>query len=381
MLSTARQVVTGPIRVMVVDDSAVVRGLITRMLESEAGIEVVASVANGQAAVSALPRHEIDGVILDIEMPVMDGLTALPELLKHDPGLNIIMASTLTAHNAEVSLRAMQVGAADYIPKPTTSREIGGASEFRRDQIAKVRNLATPRGTAAPAAAPSTTPGAATRRPAVHVQPPAAIARRPVLLRRPGPKAAEVIAFASSTGGPQALFAFLCGIKPDIGLPILITQHMPPTFTMILAQHISRMSGWRAEEARNGETISAGRIYVAPGDYHMVVQQIGPARTIRLNQGPKENFCRPAADPMLRSIANAYGGHVLAVVLTGMGHDGRDGCKAVVVAGGTVIAQDEPSSVVWGMPGAAALAGLCSAVLPLDELAPHLLTHLRRGAR
>ena len=381
MLSMARKLATGPTRVMVVDASTVVRGLITRILESEPGIEVVASVAHGRAALSALPSHHIDVVILDIEVPVMDGLTPLTELLKHDPGLKIIMTSALTLHNAEASLQAMQAGAADYITKPTASREIGDASEFRRDLIAKVRSLAAPRGTAAPAVAPSAIPGAAVRRPALHTHPPAATARRPVLLRRPGPKAAEVIAVASSTGGPQALFAFLCGIKPDIGLPILITQHMPPTFTMILAQHISRISGWRAEEARNGETIAGGRVYVAPGNYHMVVQQNGPARTIRLNQGPKENFCRPAADPMLRSIAHAYGGHVLAVILTGMGHDGLAGSNVVVAAGGTLIAQDEPSSVVWGMPGAVAMAGLCSAVLPLDELPPHVHTHLRRGAR
>ena len=379
-----------PIRVMVVDDSAVVRGLYTRMLEEVPGFTVVASVGNGQMAVSALDRYNVEVVILDIEMPVMDGLTALPKLLKADPDLQIIMASTLTLKNADISLRALEAGAADYVPKPTSSREISGGPDFKHELIDKVRVLgAARRRSARRSARPATAAGAApmpsSYTPAAPLQPApqAAPAPRvhvpihppgPIILRSASVESPDVIAIGSSTGGPQALFSVLSGLKVGtVSQPILITQHMPPAFTTILAEHISRLSGWDAAEGKDGEVVKPRRIYIAPGDFHMVVEVRGGDKIIRINKNPPENFCRPSVDPMLRSISAAWGRRVLTVILTGMGSDGLKGGQVVVAAGGTVIAQDEASSVVWGMPGSVAMAGICSAVLPLTEIPQHIL--------
>jgi two-component system chemotaxis response regulator CheB len=372
-----------PIRVMVVDDSAVVRGLITRMLEEDSGFSVVASVANGQMAISALDRHDIEVVILDIEMPVMDGLTALPMLLKADPDLQIIMASTLTLKNADVSLRALEAGAADYIPKPTSSREISGGNTFKVELVEKVRALGAARRRNTRRTAPRVVPAAPALSPGAPAAAPAPAPRAPVsihphagpLTLRPAPtEAPDVIAIGSSTGGPQALFAVLGALKPGtLRQPILITQHMPPTFTTILAEHIQRISGWEAAEGKDGEVVQPGRVYIAPGDFHMVVESRGAEKVLRLNKNPPENFCRPSVDPMLRSISAAWGRRVLTVILTGMGSDGLKGGQVVVAGGGAVIAQDEASSVVWGMPGAVATGGICSAVLPLPEIPQYIL--------
>jgi two-component system chemotaxis response regulator CheB len=373
-----------PVRVMVVDDSAVVRGLVTRMLEEDPHLQVVASVGNGQMALNALERHDVEVAILDIEMPVMDGLTALPLLLKVDPHLQVIMASTLTLKNADISLKALERGAADYIPKPTTSREISGGVDFKAHLVEKVRALAAvrrrfPRRLAkseGPApllrpvapAAPSAPSEPAIRPGIYHRQ------TQPLVFRNPAIEPPDVIAIGSSTGGPQALFSVFSAMKVgSVRQPILITQHMPPTFTTILAEHISRVSGWRAAEGVDGEPVVSGRVYIAPGDYHMVVETRGVEKVIRLNKNPPENFCRPSVDPMLRSMAQAWGRRVLVVILTGMGSDGLRGGQAVVEAGGTVIAQDEASSVVWGMPGAVATAGICSAVLPLTDIPQHVM--------
>jgi two-component system chemotaxis response regulator CheB len=367
---------------MVVDDSAVVRGLITRMLEEDSGFSVVASVGNGQMALSALERYDIEVTILDIEMPVMDGLTALPKLLKIDPDLQIIMASTLTLKNADVSMRALEAGAADYIPKPTSSREISGGPDFKQELINKVRALGAARRRTVRrprpgvvASNPATASGAAassaqTARVPVPIHPHAG----PLVLRQAATEAPDVIAIGSSTGGPQALFSVLGAMKSgSVKQPILITQHMPPTFTTILAEHIARISGWEAAEGKDGDVVQGGRIYIAPGDFHMVVEARGTDKVIRLNKNPPENFCRPSVDPMLRSIAAVWGRRVLTVILTGMGSDGLKGGQVVIGAGGTVIAQDEASSVVWGMPGAVATAGICSAVLPLPEIPQYIL--------
>lgn len=373
-----------PIRVMVVDDSAVVRGLVTRMLEEDPQLTVVASVGNGQMALNAMERHDVEVAILDIEMPVMDGLTALPLLLKVDPHLQVIMASTLTLKNADISLKALERGAADYIPKPTTSREISGGVDFKSHLVEKVRALAMvrrrfPRRLAkaegpaplarpvAPAAA-SPAPEAAPRSGIYHRQ------TQPLVFRAPAHETPDVIAIGSSTGGPQALFSVFSAMKAgSVRQPILVTQHMPPTFTTILAEHISRVSGWQAAEGVDGEPVVSGRVYIAPGDFHMVVEAKGTEKIIRLNKNPPENFCRPSVDPMLRSMAQVWGRRVLVVILTGMGQDGLRGGQAVVEAGGTVIAQDEATSVVWGMPGAVATAGICSAVLPLSDIPQHVM--------
>ena len=369
-----------PVRVMVVDDSAVIRGLLTRALEGDSDIRVAASVGDGQMAVNSLQRNSIDVIVLDIEMPVMDGLTAIPKLLAVAPQVKIIMASTLTLRGADISMRCLSAGAADYIPKPTSTRELGGAEDFKRELVSKVKALG-----AAARRAGSRTRGEL--RPLTPVATPAFAKREPgpVTLRPVAPTATQakpdIIAIGSSTGGPQALFEVLSHLKTGVTQPILITQHMPATFTTILAEHITRQCGLNAQEAKDGEPIVNGRCYIAPGDFHMLVAQRGGANVIALTKDPPENFCRPAVDPMMRSILRAYGGRkILACILTGMGQDGLKGCTEVVNGGGTLIAQDEPTSVVWGMPGAVAQAGICSAVLPLKEIGPYIRKFATRAA-
>jgi len=369
-ITTGRQAGDDPIRVMLVDDSAVVRGLITRMIEAETDIDVVASVGNGQLAVSGLARADADVVVLDIEMPVMDGLTALPKLLEIDPDVKVIMASTLTLRNAEVSIRALQAGAADYVPKPTATRDLSGGNDFRRELIEKIRSLGGARRKAR-AGRPSRR---ATPRTLLPKLPP-----KPIVLRAASTMSVDVLAIGSSTGGPQALLSLLRGIGPNLRVPTFITQHMPATFTAVLADHIARTTGLACAEAKDGEIAMAGRTYLAPGNFHMVIERKGVHVVVRLDSGPPENYCRPSVDPMLRSLARAYGGRVLTAILTGMGSDGLVGGRAVAAAGGTVIAQDEATSVVWGMPGAVATDGICSAVLPLSQIAPFVTKMIGRA--
>ncbi len=361
-----------PYRVMVVDDSAVIRGLLTRALEADSCVKVVASVGNGEVAIKTLDRHDIEVIVLDIEMPVMDGLTALPKLLAAKPGVQVIMASTLTRKNAEVSLRALQAGAADYIPKPSSTSELTSTDAFQRELTAKVKALAA---AGRPAGRPATAPRAQSQATVAAMAP-----RREIVLRKPSLALPRVIAIGSSTGGPQALLEVLRDMTTSVKLPILITQHMPATFTTLLAEHIGRATGVPCAEAKDGDVVTGGHIYLAPGDYHMVVESKGASSVIRLNQDPPENFCRPAVDPLLRSMAKVYGAGLLTIILTGMGSDGQKGSVDVVEAGGTIIAQDEATSVVWGMPGAVATSGLCSAVLPIQEIGPNVRKLVMRSA-
>lgn len=375
--TTAAGTAEDPHRVMVVDDSAVIRGLLTRAIEGDPELRVVASVGDGQMAVNALGRQAVDVIVLDIEMPVMDGLSAIPKLLAVDPHVKIVMASTLTVRGAEVSMKAMQLGAADYIPKPTSTREISGADVFRRELVQKVKALAQ----SARRAGTRARPGLRPDRP---LPPPLPVARRPAapVTLRPMPVGLlpDIVAIGSSTGGPQALFEVLGHLRGGIRQPVLITQHMPATFTTILAEHISRQCGIPCAEAKDGEPLVGGRVYLAPGDWHMVLAQRGAGAVVAVNQDPPENFCRPAVDPMMRSIVKVFGRRVLAVILTGMGQDGMRGCQEVAGAGGLVLAQDEATSVVWGMPGAAANAGVCNQVLPLKEIGPTIRRLATGGA-
>jgi len=344
-------------RVLLCDDSAVIRSAMGRMLESDPAVRVIARVANGQQALEAVRRERFDVAVLDIEMPVMDGMTALPLLLRADPGLRVVMASTLTTRGADIALQALRLGAADYVPKPSVAAIADDS--FRRELLAKVKGLARlrRRGSAPAAASRPTTP-----------------AGRPA-----GREAPLLLAVGSSTGGPQALFTLVQGLGKAVPVPVVITQHMPATFTPILAEHLTRLGAMPCAEAQDGEALRAGRIHLAPGDRHLLVQGRAGALRASLSDGPAENFCRPSVDPMLRSAAASCGGRVLVVMLTGMGHDGRDGTRAVVEAGGTALAQDEMTSVVWGMPGAIAMAGLCHRVLPLPALAAGVLNVLRAG--
>jgi two-component system chemotaxis response regulator CheB len=386
-----------PIRVMIVDDAVVVRGLVSRWVDEAPDLKTVASLRTGRDAVEQVSRINPDVVVLDIEMPDMDGLTALPLLLGKKRDLIIIMASTLTRRNAEVSLKALSLGAADYIPKPASNREVTTSTTFRHDLIEKIRHLGARRKRApaapgarvpfsvpsAPVPGPAAAPGAAARTRFSLAEPrgaetraatPAAGYASDFKLRPFSSVAPRVLLIGSSTGGPQALTTLVGRIAPVFErAPVLITQHMPPTFTTILAEHLARASGRNAHEAIDGEPIAAGTIYLAPGGRHMTVVRRNNQATISLNDGPLVNFCRPAVDPLFDSAAQMWGSAILSVILTGMGSDGMHGAENIVAAGGSVIAQDEATSVVWGMPGAAANAGVCAAVLPLDQIGPKIV--------
>ena len=360
---------------MVVDDSVVIRGMISRWIGAEPDMEVSASLRTGLDAVNQIERIKPDVAVLDIEMPELDGISALPQLLAKKRDLVIIMASTLTRRNAEISFKALSLGAADYIPKPESTREATAAETFHHDLIQKIRHLgARARRRASPAASPAIAP-APERAREVSVQPVAAPVAQLQLARQPfSMLAPRVLLIGSSTGGPQALMTLVADIGPVIDrFPVLITQHMPPTFTTILAEHLARASRRPAHEAVDGEIVKPGRIYLAPGGRHMRVVRHGAETAIALDDGPPVNFCKPAVDPLFNSAIDVWQGGIMSVILTGMGSDGMRGGKDIVAAGGSVIAQDEATSVVWGMPGAATNAGICAAVLPLNQIAPKLV--------
>jgi two-component system, chemotaxis family, protein-glutamate methylesterase/glutaminase len=363
------------LRVMIVDDSVVIRGMISRWIGAEPDMEVTASLRTGLDAVNQFERINPDVAVLDIEMPELDGISALPRMLAKKRDLVIIMASTLTRRNAEISFKALSLGASDYIPKPESTREATAAETFHHDLIQKIRHLgARARRRASPAASPALAPVPDPAR-EVSARPAAAPVPQLQLARRPfGNLAPRVLLIGSSTGGPQALMTLVADIGPVIDrFPVLITQHMPPTFTTILAEHLARASRRPAHEAVDGEIVKPGRIYLAPGGRHMrVVRHCGDA-AIALDDGPPVNFCKPAVDPLFNSAIDVWQGSILSVILTGMGSDGMRGGKDIVAAGGSVIAQDEATSVVWGMPGSAANAGICAAVLPLNQIAPKLV--------
>ena len=356
---------------MVVDDSVVIRGMISRWIGAETDMEVSASLRTGLDAVNQLERINPDVAVLDIEMPELDGISALPQLLAKKRDLIIIMASTLTRRNAEISFKALSLGASDYIPKPESTREPAAAETFRHDLIQKIRHLgAKVRRTGSVSASQSPAPVLDRSREASSRSP-----AQPQLMRRAfGTLAPRVLLIGSSTGGPQALMSLVTEIGPVIDrFPVLITQHMPPTFTTILAEHLARSSRRPAHEAIDGEIVKPGTIYLAPGGRHMRIVRHGAETAIALDDGPPVNFCKPAVDPLFTSAIDVWQGSIMAVVLTGMGSDGMRGGKDIVAAGGSVIAQDEATSVVWGMPGAAANAGICSAILPLNQIAPKLV--------
>jgi len=361
--------------VMVVDDSVVIRGLISRWIESEPDMVVAASLRTGLDAVKQVERIDPDVAVLDIEMPELDGISALPLLLAKKRDLIVIMASTLTRRNAEISFKALSLGASDYIPKPESTREPGAAETFRHDLIQKIRHLgARVRRAVQVSASPPLAPALRPSREPLPPPPLAKTAHSQLLRRAFSTQAPRVLLIGSSTGGPQALMTLVSEIGAVIDrFPVLITQHMPPTFTTILAEHLARTSGRPAHEAVDGEIVRAGQIYLAPGGRHMRVARHGTDAVIALDDGPSVNFCKPAVDPLFISAIDIWQGGILAVVLTGMGSDGMRGGKEIVAAGGNVIAQDEASSVVWGMPGAAANAGICAAVLPLDQIAAKLV--------
>jgi two-component system chemotaxis response regulator CheB len=361
-----RDAADGPIRVMLVDDSAFIRGMIGRWIADLPDIAVVASHSNGRRAADDVARSQPDVIVLDIEMPEMDGLTALPLILERRPGTTVIVASTLSRRGAEVSLRALTLGAADYIPKPDAATGLASAADFRTDLIAKIRSLGARRTRRLPA---RSSPAAAERpvRPAVDKS------RLPVATRHVAAAPVRLVVIGSSTGGPQALTRLFGDAGQALArVPVLVVQHMPPTFTAILAEHIGKAAGRPAAEGVDGEALRPGRIYVAPGGRHMLIAGKAGEAVIRLTDDPPVNFCKPAVDPLFSSAAHSFGAGALAIVLTGMGSDGAKGAAAIAEAGGAVIAQDEATSVVWGMPGAAVAAGACSEVLSLSDIGPRV---------
>ncbi len=344
---------------MLCDDSSVIRSILGRVLASDAEIEVVARAVNGRDALDQVRAKPglADVLILDIEMPEMDGLTALPLLLKAAPGMRIIMASTLTTRGAATTLEAMRLGAVDFVPKPSAAA-LSGDYDFQRELQGKVRSL----GRRSP-------PGSSA-------------ASRPIALRPQSASRPVLLAIGSSTGGPQALVLLLRALTTQLGpsglgVPAVLTQHMPASFTPLLAEQLTRLGGVPCAEAVDGAPLQPGRVHLAPGGRHLLVERRGDDLVARLDDGPAENFCRPSVDPMLRSATTACGGRVVMLMLTGMGHDGLNGTKALVAAGGIALAQDEASSVVWGMPGAIARAGLCNAVLPVQAMAERVAALLR----
>ena len=350
-----------PIKVMLVDDSAVVRGLMSRALKADPNIEIVATASDGEMAIKVLQQHTIDVILLDIEMPVMDGLTALPRLIELSPCTHVIMASSLTQRNAEISMKAIEMGATDYVPKPTSRGDAGAIDDFYEELRTKVLALG-------PKAQQARQAGTVVLKPATiakDVEAQAATAPVPSPTKR-----IDAIAIASSTGGPQALSVVLSHIKDAVhNVPVFITQHMPATFTQMLAEHLSRDTGITCMEAADDQAIENSKVYIAPGDFHMTIVGEASAPKIKLSQEPPVNFCRPAADPMFESLVQLYGDNLLVLVLTGMGSDGLKGAGLAKEAGATIVVQDEASSVVWGMPGAIANAGLATHVLPLANIA------------
>lgn len=380
-----------PIKVMVVDDAVVVRGLITRWVNEQPDMTLAGHAVNGKLALDKIKTVDPDVVILDVEMPEMDGITALPQLLKAKPSLIVIMASTLTQRNADISLRALTLGARDYIPKPDSNHGVTTSVTFRTDLIDKIRALAgkqkgiKPRPAATPSS--SATGQATTNKPNLT-----SIAGKPApspnsaagmaKLRRPNPRPAKMLAIGSSTGGPQALIEVMSKIASDMAeFPILIAQHMPATFTPILADHLKRATGLNAKEGEHGEPLRRGTIYVAPGGKHMLVERQGMTPVIALNDGPPVNFCKPAVDPMFKSIASVFGGSALGLILTGMGNDGAQGSVVLADAGANILVQDEASSVVWGMPGATYEAGAACQVLPLTQVPQKIVSFMRGSVR
>jgi two-component system, chemotaxis family, protein-glutamate methylesterase/glutaminase len=362
------EVAARKIRVMIVEDSVVIRGLLTRWLSVESDFEIAGIAVNGREAIRLATDLKPDVILLDVEMPVMDGLTALPEILKSSPGSRVIMASTMTQRGGEVTIRALSSGASDYLAKPSAG-ELTAASDYKRDLIAKVRMLG----------------GHVLRKPdpldrssKLSAAPPIQSIGKADNLRTVTPNARpKAIFIGASTGGPEALKTVIAGLQGKLDVPVLITQHMPALFTKILADHLSKQTGAEVIEAQAGMIARPGKFYIAPGNFHMTVTYAASVLRIDLNEGPPENHCRPAVDPLFRSAAAALGDSALAVILTGMGVDGREGAKAMVAKGAMLLAQDEETSVVWGMPGTVVRAGLASASKPITEIAQAILNVVR----
>ncbi len=355
-------------RVLLVDDAVVVRKALSLAIEQDRDLEVAGTAVNGRVALVKFAALKPDIVLLDIEMPEMDGLETVRELRKIDTRVPIIMFSTLTERGASATLEALSLGATDYVTKPSNADMAATLAAISRELIPKIRALCRlpevqVRGAAAK-------PRAQT--PSIHVPP------RPRSL-----SPVQVVAIGVSTGGPDALARLLPLLPANFQVPIVIAQHMPPIFTSLLAARLSAKSMLPVRECVSGEPLAPGRVVIAPGDFHMVVSQEEGAVILKTHQSPKENFCRPSVDVLFHSVARVYGARALAVVLTGMGQDGLKGCETLRAAGARIYVQDEASSVVWGMPGFVARSGLADKIVPLDQMGAEIVraTALQNAAR
>ncbi len=370
-------------RVLVVDDSVVMRRIVRQSLESDPEIEVAGVAANGKIALAMVGQHTLDAITLDIEMPEMDGLQTLRELRARGVQTPVIMFSTLTERGALATLDALAAGADDYVAKPAN---VGNVQEsmarIRLEVVPKIKALCwRSKGYRWPAA-PQPAPQLAgilcapiTPEPAVSTR---AVAASPAPATQPR---IDIVAIGTSTGGPNALAEVIPHIPADFPVPIVIVQHMPPTFTRFLAERLTASSPLLVKEGVSGIRPEPGQAWIAPGDFHMNLRREQGATRLAIFQGPPENSCRPSVDVLFRSVAEVYRENVLTVVMTGMGQDGLRGCEHVKEAHGQVIVQDEASSVVWGMPGFVAKAGLADCILPLPEIAGEIVRRVNRGRR
>jgi two-component system chemotaxis response regulator CheB len=347
-----------PIRILVVDDSVVIRKLLSDTLAKEEGFEVAGTAGDGRIALAKIAQLHPDLITLDIEMPVMNGLETLAEIRKTNRKIHVIMFSTLTERGAAATLDALSLGASDYATKPSNTGSPAVAIEqIRAELIPKIKALCSEQSN--------------------EVKNAKALGLKPASLRRaeptPRPRGAgrriEIVAIGTSTGGPNALAEVVPRVPRDFPVPIVVVQHMPPIFTRFLAERLAGRSEIQVEEGQAGAALAPGKAWIAPGNFHMTVSRVANERRLKLNQDAPEHSCRPAVDVLFRSVAEAYGGGVLGVVMTGMGSDGVLGAQRIRAAGGEVIVQDEATSVVWGMPGLVQAAGEADGVFPLGELA------------
>ena len=377
-----------PHRALIVDDSAFIRRTVERILIKEPDFEVVATAPDGRQALRALEEHTVDVVVLDVEMPEMDGLETLVEIRRRNRHLPVVMFSTLTTRGSEATMTALTEGASDYAAKPSQQKDREDAIRAVRDELVpKLRSLAetyaqtrrriaTPLGleTPKPAATPrpAAAPQIASANPASASTGPDAAGRAPRTR-----KAVGIVAIGVSTGGPNALQKVIGDLPGDLDVPVVITQHMPPVFTELLAQRLDGLSSLRVKEAESGDLVLPNHVYLAPGDFHMRLVTEGAKVRVALDQGEPINSCRPAVDAMLDSLWPIYGERTLIAILTGMGSDGLESSRKFAAHGAPILAQDAATSVVWGMPGYVAREGVADQVLPLDRIGPEIATITR----
>jgi two-component system, chemotaxis family, protein-glutamate methylesterase/glutaminase len=340
------------IQVLIVDDSAVVRKLIASVVIKQSDMEVMGAVANGLLGVEFIRQTPPDVVLLDIEMPVMDGIEALKTIRKFDAHIPIIIFSSLTQKGASITIQALTSGASDYLPKPANMGDLDQAmTSVEELLIPKIRNLHARK-----------SGSLAANRPQVSV------ASIPIDTSALDQIKVKALCIGVSTGGPAALMQIFGEWKKPLSVPVFIVQHMPPKFTEFLASRLTEIGCMSVEEPYDGQIAKPGMVYLAPGGMHMALIREDAQVVIHLNDGPLENSCRPSVDVLFRTAAQVYGSGLLAVILTGMGSDGLKGAYEVSKNRGSIIAQDESSSVVWGMPGAVVRANLAQAVMPLNAI-------------